>query len=1130
MTEETSAVTAQLLLEEQSGALLDPGSSPRRSPRSTIKKRKSSDGSSKENCENVETYATVLAGTDKSVAENVVDVVSKKARTKAAPTVDNSGAGVSVPSLAALKQRSALPRYQNSSSLPQRSQSAAGAIAKVHAVAAEKKRAVIEQGSNERNAASVNSKSAHTPNKAGSSNIINRQEPTTPGTTNNLTVRRLQKILLQTNTFDRIRTIVDSAYSFNEEKLSSILSALKTKSTSKWDVKEKCKKQETVLKEMRDGVTLMFSESKQLKDRLVAYETDINMLISSTNFEIQDAIQNLTNARSTESRFKQEMTKMADDLRAFKEMNIELKKEMVTVKDANASLAAKAKDQGEKAAHEEKLRGKFEEELCAVKRDSAETLRSQQKESSDALKILKEESEAKLEANRAEINDLKFELGKMASDADRSVQITADFDRRASELKDELLKAQTKLQEREASYSQVQREGEKAVFELDLLKQQVAAKDAELKAGVAALHDMQLRVAEEKGGFKAELSAVQSRVAALEEERVSISSQLATKKEELASSLIEITLLKEQIANIEVKLTNKENEVMAAKEASMQLEMERELRVRGELREEAERTERIAACAQLLATQNDCNRRVRDIEEGSKAHFAELSAQVAAMASLRDQAVEQSQDKGDAIIALQSEVEQLRMALQNASTQLSSNHEDIEKIGKLSGELEILRRRVRETSETKTLELEVKLAKIHELEEQLKAGEVQRRKLHNVVQELRGNVRVFARLRPFLPSDGLALENLPEPTMDVRPDGTSVKICRQGSATERAEEFNFSFDRVFGQSCGQETIFQEVSEFVQSALDGYNVCLFSYGQTGSGKTHTMQGSGSGSMRGIIPRAMQQVGMYKTALEGKGWTYHMEVSFIEIYNETIRDLLRASQNEELKHEIKKDAEGNSFVSDVTMICIDPNNSEQVESIMTQAARYRSVGHTAMNERSSRSHSIFALHLRATNAAQGVTLKGTLSLVDLAGSERLDRSGVTGDRLKESVAINKSLSSLTDVFVAIGNKQSHIPFRNSKLTYLLQPALSGDGKTLMLVNLSPTEESYFESLCSLRLAAQINQCELGKPKKNLKDAPATTPQSSKEGAGSAASSQQKAAAQSALAMPTAAAMAKKSAAKK
>jgi hypothetical protein len=167
-------------------------------------------------------------------------------------------------------------------------------------------------------------------------------------------------------------------------------------------------------------------------------------------------------------------------------------------------------------------------------------------------------------------------------------------------------------------------------------------------------------------------------------------------------------------------------------------------------------------------------------------------------------------------------------------------------------------------------------------------------------------------------------------------------------------------------------------------------------------------------------------------------------------------------------------------------VDPNDVEQVEKIMEQAARHRSVGKTDMNERSSRSHSVFCLHLKATNKQQGIVLKGTLSLVDLAGSERLDRSGATGEQLKETVAINKSLSSLADVFVAIGNKQGHIPFRNSKLTHMLQPALSGDGKTLMMVNLSPTMESFHESLCSLRLAKQINQCELGKPKKQVKEA--------------------------------------------
>jgi kinesin family member C1 len=202
------------------------------------------------------------------------------------------------------------------------------------------------------------------------------------------------------------------------------------------------------------------------------------------------------------------------------------------------------------------------------------------------------------------------------------------------------------------------------------------------------------------------------------------------------------------------------------------------------------------------------------------------------------------------------------------------------------------------------------------------------------------------------------------------------------------------------------------------------------------------------MRGIIPRAMQQVGQYKTDLESQGWVYEMEVTFIEIYNESIRDLLRHGSSNDLKHEIKRDTNGNTTITDIVTMPINPNDESEIDGIMQLAARHRSVSSTAMNEQSSRSHSVFCLHLKATNASQGTVLKGSLSLVDLAGSERLDRSGATGAQAKETMAINKSLSSLTDVFVAIGNKQSHIPFRNSKLTYLLQPALSGDGKTLMV----------------------------------------------------------------------------------
>jgi kinesin family protein C1 len=351
-------------------------------------------------------------------------------------------------------------------------------------------------------------------------------------------------------------------------------------------------------------------------------------------------------------------------------------------------------------------------------------------------------------------------------------------------------------------------------------------------------------------------------------------------------------------------------------------------------------------------------------------------------------------------------------------------------------------------------------------------------KMFNVIQELRGNVRVFARIRPFLPDDS------------AEPDAVSSVTPRSEFAlkiqNDKGAEHKFNFDKVFAPSVSQEKVFEEVSEFVQSALDGYNVCLFSYGQTGSGKTHTMQGSGVGQMRGIIPRAIQQVGSYKLQLEKDGWEYKMEVSFLEIYNEKIKDLLREGSGDETKHEIKVDASsGRRYVTDLVMKALDPNSDEHIEAVMRQAAKHRSVASTDMNAVSSRSHSVFTLHLTATNSKLRQTLRGKLNLVDLAGSERLERSGATGARAKEAVSINKSLSALTTVFTAIGSKSSHIPFRDSKLTYLLQPSLSGDGKTLMMVNLSPTTESSGESLCSLRFAAAVNKCELGKPKKSLED---------------------------------------------
>ena len=374
--------------------------------------------------------------------------------------------------------------------------------------------------------------------------------------------------------------------------------------------------------------------------------------------------------------------------------------------------------------------------------------------------------------------------------------------------------------------------------------------------------------------------------------------------------------------------------------------------------------------------------------------------------------------------------------------------------------------------------------RIAELEALMLQGEIARRQMHNRIQELRGNIRVYVRTRPFLPGDG----NQTEPSIDACPDGESLSIVDHRGGGDHS----FKFDKVFRPSSGQDAVFEEVSDFVQSALDGYHVCLFSYGQTGSGKTHTMQGSGNGAMRGIIPRAVEKILEQAKNLQTQKWGFNMTASFLEIYNEELKDLLgsmNADGNKGGKLAIKRDREGKSFVENLTEVTIDTADSlsgmQQLDTLMECAARSRSVASTKMNAQSSRSHSVFMLHLRGYNEDSGAHVHGALNLCDLAGSERLDRSGAGTDaaRLRETQAINKSLSCLGDVFNALATGSSHVPYRNSKLTYLLQDCLSGDGKALMFVNLSPTFESSNESLCSLRFAQRVNSVELGKATKHI-----------------------------------------------
>ncbi|WBW72261.1 kinesin-14 family minus-end directed microtubule motor Klp2 [Schizosaccharomyces osmophilus] len=358
-----------------------------------------------------------------------------------------------------------------------------------------------------------------------------------------------------------------------------------------------------------------------------------------------------------------------------------------------------------------------------------------------------------------------------------------------------------------------------------------------------------------------------------------------------------------------------------------------------------------------------------------------------------------------------------------------------------------------------------------------------RRKLHNTIQELKGNIRVFCRVRPCMGEEKPAEISYP----DQGEDANEIEVLTEGTGSSlngnSLKKYPFKFDRVFAPDINNEEIFDEISQLIQSAMDGYNVCIFAYGQTGSGKTYTMS-----SPTGMIPCAVQMIYNRAFGLRERGWEYRMEGQFLEIYNESIKDLLVSNSNDDgdkRRYEIYHDAkEGKTFVTNLTREPLE--SSEQVSWLLEQSAKNRFVAATNANEHSSRSHSVFMLHIQGINHLTGERCHSTLNLIDLAGSERLSHSQSTGDRLKETQAINKSLSCLGDVIHALGSEKegTYVPYRNSKLTNLLQHSLGGNSKTLMFVNVSPVQQHVSETLCSLRFATKVNNTHIGTARRVMK----------------------------------------------
>ncbi|XP_030182712.1 kinesin-like protein KIF1A isoform X20 [Lynx canadensis] len=349
------------------------------------------------------------------------------------------------------------------------------------------------------------------------------------------------------------------------------------------------------------------------------------------------------------------------------------------------------------------------------------------------------------------------------------------------------------------------------------------------------------------------------------------------------------------------------------------------------------------------------------------------------------------------------------------------------------------------------------------------------------------SVKVAVRVRPF---------NSREMSRDskciIQMSGSTTTIINPKQPKETPKSFSFDYSYWSHTSpedikyASQKQVYRDIGEeMLQHAFEGYNVCIFAYGQTGAGKSYTMMGKQEKDQQGIIPQLCEDLFSRINDTTNDNMSYSVEVSYMEIYCERVRDLLNPKNKGNLR--VREHPLMGPYVEDLSKLAVTSYND--IQDLMDSGNKARTVAATNMNETSSRSHAVFNIiftqkrHDAETNITTEKVSK--ISLVDLAGSERADSTGAKGTRLKEGANINKSLTTLGKVISALAEmdsgpnknkkkkKTDFIPYRDSVLTWLLRENLGGNSRTAMVAALSPADINYDETLSTLRYADRAKQ---------------------------------------------------------
>ncbi|KAI0443534.1 P-loop containing nucleoside triphosphate hydrolase protein [Xylaria telfairii] len=614
--------------------------------------------------------------------------------------------------------------------------------------------------------------------------------------------------------------------------------------------------------------------------------------------------------------------------------------------------------------------------------------------------------------------------------------------------------------------------------------------------------------------IKEELESSKKRVIALEEERNTLQSDKAHLKDQLHdaerhASRLQYNLeeqqeryerrnkIQEEDHNRELGIRSEEFKREMEKLEKLQQEFESRCGAEAEARLESLSQDNKELRSTCEKQKRDHEHEVRLLQEALQRRDSDLRRNEEELRKANNEKFElQTQIHGN-----NETIDRLRKRAEDAEERLSKDKGHLGgQISLLSSTLDLKSERIQtleENSKKLQADCELKIQSIELaaerqiaeetalLRERLIKEEERRHKLFEQVQELKGNIRVMCRIKP--PSDPSKEALIPfKPQWNEidedRIDGLTIPTVRE-DPTEPGKMLpgkprDFNFERVFDEKCNNGDVFDEISQLVQSVMDGKKVCIFCYGQTGSGKTFTMSKRTGDGDDGVIPRTQGMIFSEMERLKMLGWEYTVEGSYLEVYQDKLYDLLASRHSK--PDPLTVDPIGDELKikgHDFTLL----NDAADLDAMIKTADTNRHVAATVKNDRSSRSHSILVLKIngvkRDENGDVIKTRKGTLNLIDLAGSEKPDKDGPP-QGYKEGVEINSSLSYLRTVLSSLGQgKTEGVDFRSYTLTQLLRPSLGKGCRTLMFVMVSPLKENENETIRSLEFARDAQKVKMG-----------------------------------------------------